>query len=55
MEWAVVLEGRPEPEGILLVLPERPEAESIASEIRKKGHAVVVRPYRDTGTRRDSK
>jgi hypothetical protein len=30
----------------LLVLAERPEAEAIAAEVRKKGHRVVVRPYR---------
>jgi hypothetical protein len=45
VEWAVVLEGRSAPEGILLVLAERQEAETIASEVRKKGHRVVVRPY----------
>jgi hypothetical protein len=41
----VVLEGRSAPENILLVLPERQEAETIAAEVRKKGHRVVVRPY----------
>jgi hypothetical protein len=46
VEWAVVLEGRPAPEGILLVLAERQEAEAIAAEVRKKGHRVVVCPYR---------
>jgi hypothetical protein len=45
MEWAVVLEGRPAPGGVLVVLAERNEAESIAVELRKKGHPVVVRPY----------
>jgi hypothetical protein len=45
VEWAVVLEGRPAPENILLVLAERQEAESIAAEVRQKGHRVVVRPY----------
>jgi hypothetical protein len=45
VEWAVVLEGRPAPENILLVLAERQEAETIAAEVRRKGHRVVVRPY----------
>ena len=44
-EWAVVLEGRSAPEGVLVVLAERQEAECIAVEVRKKGHPVVVRPY----------
>jgi hypothetical protein len=52
MTWAVVLEGRSEPEGILVVLSERQEAETIAFEVRKKGHQVVVRPYPDTVTPR---
>jgi hypothetical protein len=30
----------------LLVLAEREEAETIAAEVRKKGHKVVVRPFR---------
>ncbi len=42
----MVLEGRPAPESVLLVLAERQEAETIAAEVRKKGHRVVVRPYR---------
>jgi hypothetical protein len=54
MEWAVVLEGRSAPESVLVVLAERQEAESIAVEMRKKGHPVTVRPYpadRTDGTR----
>jgi len=45
MEWAVVLAGRSVPEGVLVVLAERHEAESIAVEVRRKGHPVTVRPY----------
>jgi hypothetical protein len=45
MEWAVVLERRAAPAGVLVVLAERHEAECIAVEVRKKGHPVVVRPY----------
>jgi hypothetical protein len=45
MEWAVALEGRSEPESVLVVLAERREAESIAAAIRRKGHPVVERSY----------
>ena len=45
MEWAVALEGRTGPEGVLVTLDERAEAESIASEVRQKGHQVIVRTY----------
>jgi hypothetical protein len=50
MEWAVVLENRAGPESILVVLAERHEAESIATEVREKGHRVAVRPYRGDPT-----
>ena len=42
MEWAVVLEGRSAPEGVLVV---RHEAEDIADDVRKEGRPIVVRPY----------
>ncbi len=47
MEWAVTVEGRTGPEAIVLLLDERREAETIASEIRARGQRVVVRPYPD--------
>ena len=40
-----MLEGPSVPEGVLVVLAEREEAESIAVEVRRKGHPVTVRPY----------
>jgi hypothetical protein len=45
VEWAFVLEGRTGPDGVLVILDERTEAESIAAEVRQKGHRVVVRTY----------
>ena len=42
MEWAVTLRARSGPEGILMILPDRFQAQSIAEEIRAKGHDVVV-------------
>ena len=45
MGWAVTMEGRTDPRAILLLVEEREEAESIASEIRSRGTEVVVRPY----------
>jgi hypothetical protein len=33
-------------ESILLILPDRAEAEAIAAEVRRRGHPVVVRPIR---------
>jgi hypothetical protein len=47
MTWAVALDGRSDEEGILLLLEDREEAESIAVEVRRRGHRVVVRPYPD--------
>jgi hypothetical protein len=43
--WAIAIDGRTDPGGIVVVLDEREEAESIASEIRRRGPRVVVRPY----------
>jgi hypothetical protein len=43
--WAVALEGRHDPAAVLLLLDDRLEAESIASEIRRHGQPVVVRWY----------
>jgi hypothetical protein len=42
--FAVMLRSRPAtPEGTLMLLDERREAEEIAIELRRKGHAVEVR------------
>ena len=41
----MTMEGRIDPEGIVLLIEERDEAESIAREICSRGTAVVVRPY----------
>jgi hypothetical protein len=51
MEWAVVLEGQTGPESILVLLDERQEAESIATELLKKGYRVVVRLCQSPGAR----
>lgn len=48
MGWAVTMEGRADPAAIVLLVEEREEAESIASEIRSRGPRVVVRPYPGT-------
>ena len=45
MDWAVVLEGRMNREGVLMLLDDRGTAESIASELRRKGQRVTVHPY----------
>jgi hypothetical protein len=45
MGWAVAIEGRYGPEAVLMVVEDRFEAESLATEIRLRGQAVVVRPY----------
>ena len=44
MEWAVTLKGKTGPEGILMLLDEPAAAESIAIELRRRGHPVVVVP-----------
>lgn len=45
MGWALTVEGRSDTEAVLLLLEDRAEAESIASEIRTRGTPVVVIPY----------
>jgi hypothetical protein len=45
MGWAIVLDGRNDPGAILLLFDDRQVAEEIASEVRRRGHPVVVRPY----------
>lgn len=45
MDWAVAIEGRTDPGGIVLLCDDRSEAESIASEIRTMGTKVTVRQY----------
>jgi hypothetical protein len=45
MSWAVTMEGRSDPGGIVLLFDDRSEAESIAHEIRTRGTSVVVRSY----------
>ena len=47
MAWAVSLEGRYDPQGVLVIMAERTEAETLAVEVRRKGHRVIVRPYPD--------
>jgi hypothetical protein len=51
MEWAVTIEGRSNPGAILVLIDERGEADSIASEIRRRGRRVVVRPIHNRGQR----
>lgn len=45
MGWAVTFEGRSDPQGIVLLIEDWAEAESLASEIRTRGPRVVVMPY----------
>jgi hypothetical protein len=42
--WAVAIEARDDPGGILLIVEDRGEAESIAAELRERGVKAVVRP-----------
>jgi len=42
---AIVLEGRFDASAILLLSDDRREMNSIANEVRRRGHPVVVRPY----------
>ena len=46
MGWALRLEGRTGPAGILLLIDDKNEAESLAQEIRRLGTRIVVSPYR---------
>jgi hypothetical protein len=43
ISWAIVLEGRSDAAGILLLLEDQEEAVSIAKELRHRGQPVVVR------------
>ncbi len=45
MSWALTVEGRTDPAGIVLLIDEREEAESIAQDIRRNGIPIVIRPY----------
>lgn len=45
MSWALTLEGRVDPAGIVLLVDDKEEAESIAQEVRRNGTRVVIRPY----------
>ncbi|MBV9659923.1 MAG: hypothetical protein JO337_02070 [Acidimicrobiales bacterium] len=49
MSWAVTMEGRSDPGGIVLLFDDRSEAESIAHEIRTRGTSVVVKSYPGPG------
>jgi hypothetical protein len=44
--WAVCIEGRSDPGGILFLIGDGAEAESLASEIRQRGVPAVARPVR---------
>jgi hypothetical protein len=45
MDWALMLEGQAGPGGILLMVDNQEEAESLADEVRRKGYPVVVRAH----------
>ena len=45
MTWALTLEGRSDRGGIVLLIDDRGEAERIATEVRLKGIAIVVKPH----------
>ena len=45
MGWALTLEGRVDPAGIVLLVDDKDEAESIAQEVRRNGTRIVIRPY----------
>jgi hypothetical protein len=45
MAWAIALEDREDAGGVLLLADDRREADSIATEVRRRGHPVIVRPY----------
>ncbi len=45
VDWAVALEGRADVGGVLLLVDDEEDAESIAVEMRRKGHRVVVRAH----------
>jgi hypothetical protein len=46
--WAVAIDGRDDPGGILLLVSTKEEADSLAAEIRLRGVVrVVARPQRE--------
>ena len=45
MGWALAVEGKPDPSGIVLLIDDKDEAESIAKDIRRTGIRIVIRPY----------
>src|SRR5579862_4188204 len=45
MDWAVAVEGRTDPGGILVLLGTRSEAEIMAIELRRRGQRVAVRRH----------
>lgn len=47
MSWALALEGRSDRAGVVLLIDDEREAESIANEVRRKGIRIVVRPHPD--------
>lgn len=47
MSWALALEGRSDRAAVVLLIDDEREAESIASEVRRKGIRIVVRPHPD--------
>lgn len=50
MGWALTLDGRMDRAGILMLIEDREEAESLAHEIRRNGTRIVVRPYPSGGS-----
>lgn len=50
MGWALTLVGRVDRAGILMLVEDRDEAESLAHEIRRNGTQIVVRPYPSAGS-----
>jgi hypothetical protein len=57
VDWAVAIEGRTDPESVLLLFAERSEAVEVAQEMeRHKRWSVCVRPFRPAqGPVRDSR
>jgi len=43
MTWAVAIAGRTDRAGILFLMDDRDEADSLAAELRQHGQRVVVR------------
>lgn len=49
MAWALRVDGGADPAGILFLIDDKDEAESIAHEIRRNGTRVVVRHHPSRG------